>query len=434
MGVKQNHDFSKSDAPQDKIEKYKQKEFKFKVPEKGYTKITELHEINPKTGVEYTDKDVEEMKKSDPKLFDELTEKCRFVNVDLKIESLTPSTILLDNFDEWSVYCDDSPSTKYLRAILKGEFQKISKGANANKPGELILFSFSLDEVKSVKNADEAAKSIEKMSSGGHHSEKIFSSLIKGLSYTLKEDQKKYKPGEAKPNRVAYVYSDEGIQDILFLKQAAELAKQTNTTVKIHLLGFAVKDGKIVDDKNRVGIDLDLNDIQKYVKDYVDAIQSQKKLAVEQKEKTLVMKVEQGLDKVVKGLSDADYKKLVGKEKPADFAKARQVLWKTPLDYSKLDKMFNKNKSLELYNLVKKNLGDPKEALSNVRSDIRYANYSYDKFMYDHPRAQMQTFSDDKGNVIYVPITAVPEEDNMYRNGGREDNPQYLIDMKIASK
>ncbi|MCX6754044.1 MAG: hypothetical protein NTV03_03250 [Candidatus Nomurabacteria bacterium] len=227
------HDFSKAKLSKTQMEKKDNlaKNLKVVIPEKGYTKITELSKPN---GEKYTDKEVEEMKKHDKPLYDKLMKECRYAKVDFKVESFK-HLITLDQYDEWSAYCDHSPSTGPLAVYLAEQF-KISSEGNADKAGEIFFFSNKIDS--SIKTtASKAADNIKTMRSDGNMYEKVFTSLCSGLEKTAKSDLVKYKDGKELPKRVAYVITDEALQDFQKIKDAVKLADQTNTEVKIILQG-----------------------------------------------------------------------------------------------------------------------------------------------------------------------------------------------------
>jgi hypothetical protein len=281
--VKQKHDFSKSDAPQDKLEKYKQKEFKFKVPEKGYTKITELHEINPKTGVEYPDMDVADLKKSDPKLFDALTEKCRYVNIDLKIES---KTIIekINQYDRIIFFVDNSPSTEYTMDDMARNLEEL--GLQENGKGEiakadLVYYADVASPAKHLPDILAAAKDLRQTKVKGSSLEKPFQSSIVYLNELIKNDQEIVKNGgKVEDYRGAIFTADEGLQEAENIFEVTKLLEKAN--IKDANVRLYSRDGNLPIEKN-------LFEIKDQVEKFMTAKMSADSAALEQAKITETM-------------------------------------------------------------------------------------------------------------------------------------------------
>lgn len=234
MAIK-SHDFSKSGLSSAQIQQIKDIKFEKDVPEKGYKTILEANKINPATGKPFTANEIKELKEHNYPEYKKLSDENRYVKVDFKVESFK-NLVNLSPYAEWSAYCDHSPSTGPLAAYLAEQFKLSSGGQNADKTGELFFFSNKVD-VNIKTTASKAVEQIKSMRSDGDTYEKVFTSLCSGLEKTAKSDIEKYKGGKELPKRVAYVITDEALQDAQKLTEAVKLADKTNTDVKIILKG-----------------------------------------------------------------------------------------------------------------------------------------------------------------------------------------------------
>lgn len=230
-----NHDYSKSGLNPEQITKIKQVEPEFKIPEKGYTKISELSEINPKTGEKYTDQDVKEIEKNNPGLYKELNDKCRYVKLDLMVESLVkvePSLEKVSQCDRAIFFIDNSPSTEHTKNDMAKKLEEL--GIKENKKGhvaqaDLVYFSSDANQVKTLPNILAVADDLRRVASKGASVEYPFKSSISYLNNLIKTDQETAKNGgHVEDNRAAFYTTDEGLQDVQNIIEAVKLLKQAN--------------------------------------------------------------------------------------------------------------------------------------------------------------------------------------------------------------
>lgn len=408
----ENHDYSKSGLSPSEVQQLKNIHFDKEVPEKGYTKITELNKINPITGEKYTDKDVEEMKKSDPNLYNKLSEECRYVKASFTVETVTqPEVFKLAGYSEWSTYFDDSPSMNKIKEFLGNEFIKASKNTvDAEKPGKIFLFSNGIDVSKEVKNPAEAAKVFKTMKANGNEAEKIFSSLIAGLSKTIDSDSKKYKPGEPIPKRLALAFTDEGFQDVNKLDQAVAAADKANTDVKIIVHGKT----------------FDIHDIKGRVDRSILEVINKQKQGDEQKLADYTHKLNTLVEKAIKDIGVKGLKKAMPKSNFETEEQVRPIL----MDLHSNVEAENLNTFLggEKVKLMK----DLLYSIRTTKGDVRHmqqelAHYNdknverenftdithphtVDEFKAYNTRMQIKNITDSDGNRIELPISETSED------------------------
>jgi len=230
-----NHDYSKSNLSQEQIDKIKKVEPQFKIPEKGYTKISELNEINPKTGEKYSEQDVKEVEKNNQALYKELNDKCRYVKLDLMVESLVkvePSLEKVSQCDRVIFFIDNSPSTEHTKNDMAKKLEELGIQENAKghvAKADLVYFSSDANQVKTLPNILAVADDLKKVAAKGASVEYPFKSSISYLNNLIKTDQETAKKGgRVEDNRTAFYTTDEGLQDVQNIIEATKLLKQAN--------------------------------------------------------------------------------------------------------------------------------------------------------------------------------------------------------------
>lgn len=204
--VRANHDFKGLSA--DHMKQILDKSILNVQPAGGETHITDL--VNPKTGQKFTKQEVSSLNNDER---EQLLEKCRYAN--FEVES---SMFKVGNADELILLVDNSPSMKTSKANMASELKYINK----DLPVKIGFFSGDLDDIKEVGSSQEAALAIMTAPSEGSGSERALSSAINYLEHTSPDDTL---------NKIIYVATDEGLQDLSKVVQLTELAKQTNSQV-----------------------------------------------------------------------------------------------------------------------------------------------------------------------------------------------------------
>ena len=373
MEVKKNHDFSKSGIAEDKIEKYKNKEFKFKVPEKGYTKITELNEINPETGEKYTDQEVEEMKKNNPELFDELTEKCRYVSLDLKIEFKT-SIKKVNQYDRIIFFVDNSPSTEYTMNDMARNLEEL--GLQENSKGEiakadLVYYANAASPVKHLPDILAAAKDLKEKKVKGSSIEKPFLSSINYLKDLIKNDEEIAKNGGRVENyRGAIFTTDEGLQETENIFEVVDLLEKAN--IKDATVRLYPNDGQLPIEKN-------LFEIKDQVEKFIKVKMSADSAALEQSKITETMNLNKLIASVNEKVDSKVIQDFFGQEKIDNIEMVTKILenedFKKPLKSSQpiLNKLLTSGEKLmEINDLTEKAKTQTfEDYLKNTRIEIK---------------------------------------------------------------
>ncbi len=187
----ESHDFSNSDLSQEEIKKLQGKEFKHGVPEDGVTHITDL--TNPDTGKNYTDKEVNEMKKTNLTKYHDLLRECRYIKINLMAQAneeiqpiptktttieISTSTnmvkkdlTLISEYDQTIILVDNSPSMLDSKNYMGGQLQTVDKEANI----KVATFSDKLNNMSATDNFKQAGEIIKGMPTGGSaHERSIF--------------------------------------------------------------------------------------------------------------------------------------------------------------------------------------------------------------------------------------------------------------------
>lgn len=185
----ESYDFSKSDLSADEINQLKHMNYERDIPSDGYKKISELPDLNPKTGKTYTDKEAEDLKKSNYEEYMKLSDKCREVKANFMVENkiITEKIIekihpmeaqkmlmeigrthemqmkIIDSIlhsDHTIILADDSNSMKDLMKQFADNLTKVAKDKGGDSKCDIKLYSFSEEiggkiQVNSLREAGE---------------------------------------------------------------------------------------------------------------------------------------------------------------------------------------------------------------------------------------------------------------------------------------
>lgn len=396
------HDYSKSGLDTKDIKETQNTKVETKIPDKGYTKITELNKINPETGKVYTEKDVENMKTStnaDVKaLYNDLLKECRYAKINLMVESEKESLKKVDQFDRFFLYVDKSPSSKYsmnnmAKTLTDMGLKENSKG-NITKV-DLVYYSDNVDKVKASKNIQEAAKDLRlEPTDGAGHAENPFASCIKHLEKVVQENAQKIKNGEKieKENNGLAISLTEGLQDSKNLFKAIKLMRQAGVDVdggKATILMYSPKSDKPLEIKL---IDLE-NKIEKVIKARMEASIPAYQEKINQSEKNLQV----SLDKVVKNVSPKLLKELLKLDKVSDLGDENNIKEKLMGSFKFDDEYKWAHNKNEAYNTIKQ-LTYAKASLAETEKYLKQAkNETVEGYLASH-NIQIKTFTDEKGN------------------------------------
>ncbi len=216
-----NHDFSKAKLTPEQIKGLQEKGFKYGIPENGVTHIIDL--TNPDTGKNYTDKDVNEMKKNDIAKYNELLKECRYIKVNLmasadeikpipnlepKLELKTQTEVpkltvkLINQYDQTIILMDNSPSMEDSKNFMGSELQAVDKAANI----KVATFSDHLDGIASTGSFYEAGKTMKNMRAGGNAHERATLAADSALSSFNTQGEK------IMESKLLLINTDESIQ------------------------------------------------------------------------------------------------------------------------------------------------------------------------------------------------------------------------------
>lgn len=217
-----SHDFSSSDLTPEQIKQLQDKEFKHGVPEDGVTHITDL--VNPDTGVNYTEKEVAELKKTNLTKYNDLLRSCRYIKVNLmakageelkpmpilepqleienKIEMTQITINLISSYDQTIIIFDNSPSMHDSRDYMAEQL----KAGNGSANIKVATFSDNLDAVTSTNSFYEAGEALKNIPTGGSSHER---SILAANEALTSYDMTGNKALEAK---LLLINTDEAIQ------------------------------------------------------------------------------------------------------------------------------------------------------------------------------------------------------------------------------
>ncbi len=255
------HDFSHSGLTEEQIKTLKNKNFKHIIAEskngseKGVTYLTDLK--NPTTGENYTESEIEKMKKEDSEKYLKLLESCRYVKVNLMAEEedikpvpskpvvLIPGTppIIIEKsnipvFEKYKdifILMDNSPSM----AVAKQEMAK--NMIDRYSEGTIVSSAAYSDQVSHYSKAEDMKKgavSLQKIPNNGGNREKPISCTIEVL--------KKYNSQKSPDDkRLILVNTDESLHDVSYNKlvEMKELSKTKGVDV-VFLLYYHGENGK----------------------------------------------------------------------------------------------------------------------------------------------------------------------------------------------
>ena len=224
-----NNDYSKSGLTPEQIKEIKETKFELSMPDKGYTKIIELNKINPQTGEKYTEADITEIKKNDPNLYKALNDECRYVKLDLMVESTIQK---VSQCDRVLFFIDNSPSTEHTMDDMANKLEEL--GIQENSKGniakaDLVYYTNDASPVKNLPDILAAAKDLRNVQTKGSSIENPFKSSISYFKSLIENDAKLASNGnEVEDYRAAIYTTDEGLQDVQNIFEAAKLATEAH--------------------------------------------------------------------------------------------------------------------------------------------------------------------------------------------------------------
>jgi hypothetical protein len=299
METVNEHDFSKSGLSENQIKEIKSSMYEHKVPEKGYTKITELNKTDPKTGEKtsekYTDKEVEEIKKNDPKLYDQLTKECRYVKADFMVQYAT-NIEKINQFDRAIIFGDITPSTEHTMLSMAKTFKELAheqakNGDSKMAKVDLVFYSDKIHNIVHADNIFEAGRILEKTESKGSNKESPFSAAIQYLKHDIETDKEVIKKGGTAENKVVYFTTDEGLQDIQNLQELSELLIKANVQEGNAYILMYPKDGSKPFEKKISDLINEINNKIEIKIEHDALVLEQQKISSEDKLNNLVSKI-----------------------------------------------------------------------------------------------------------------------------------------------
>lgn len=387
-----NHNYKNSDLSPKQIEIAKNTKIELKAPEKGYTAITDLYKIDPKTGKEmgekYSDKEVEEMKKENPDLYKKLNEECRHFKLDLMVESALQQ---INQCDRFTFFVDNSNSTEYTFAKTADKLEKI--GLQENSKGDitkvdLVYYSDNINSVKHLSNILKVADDLRGTHIKGGSLEKPFKVAIEYYKDLAKKDAERIKNGEKiEDNRGAAWTIDEGLQGAQDIFEAAELAKKANVKNATILL-FS---------RDRAEpLEKDLFEVADQIKKIVEAEVKSNLSVLEQnklsQEKSLINIISDVNVKV----SPETLNKIFGQDKLGDSAEAIKTLIDGDSHKVNLEKVSKSGAEKYVLLLLFKSIKDFTKAskLSDNAKTKTFENHL------ETTQIEVKVFTDEKGNKV----------------------------------
>jgi len=379
-----SHDFSKQLSAPEKINKILTKNFSYDYPtdgeEKGVTYAVKAD------GTKYTNED---LAKLNPQERDKVLADCSYTT--FKAELINqPEMVNFDGFDEGSIYFDASKSMQAPKQIIINDL-KIPRGDNANKHIKVVFFSNGINSIQEAANNKDAIKILRTTNIEGSDEEKVFSSLIQGMEKDAKSDVLKIKNGEKIPNRVAYLVTNEGLQDVNQILKTVELAKKTNTTVVLYMFY----------NNGTEKIKIDLNDLKNTLEIKAQGTIDSYKIKLAQvkadKEHSVDVLATQIADKV----SLKTLKEILSQDKlgtKAEIIKAlKEYDIKVPEFQKSLDSRIEDAKILELIRA--------QSDLASVNNNLKKATEKTADQYLAGTNLQMKIFIDKNGKKVVLPIT-----------------------------
>ncbi len=200
-------------------------------PEAGITYLTDLKKDN---GKNYTEKEIEKIKQSNPDKYQKLLEECRYVKVNLMAEGMTmqkipnipvelgptPDSISvtshprielppINNNTKGLIAIDISPS---MAPTIAGIAQYLLDNYPDSKAEITIeFFSDHANSFKVCKNINEAVQVLRQVPTSGNTQEKVISSTLEGLDRFSSEKN-------VNENRWMVTFTDESFQDVTYNK------------------------------------------------------------------------------------------------------------------------------------------------------------------------------------------------------------------------
>ena len=386
------HDYSKSDLPAKDVKEMQNTKIETKIPDKGFTKITELNKINPETGKIYTEKDVEGMKTSnDAKvkaLYNDLLKECRYAKINLMVESAFQR---VNQGDRLLLFVDKTISTEYTTNHMADKFQE--RGLEENSKGniakvDLVYYNDAASPVKHLPNILAAADDLRHNNTKQGSIENPFKSSINYLKNLVNEDKEtEKKGGEVEDHREAIYTTDEGLQEAQHIFEAAELLKEAH--VKNATIAIYSRDNPQPLEKDVFSL---ANEIQKSIETKMELDKTILEQSKQSDEKTLNDLISQANTKVSPKLLNEFF----GQEKISNENGALKIL---DPDNQKLHKLQGEKRpgeeKLILYKLF--------ESIKNLEKDNESLNKAKTQTFKDYlgsTQIEIKTFTDNSGKKV----------------------------------
>ena len=390
----ESHNYAKAKFPPDVIKGLKNIKIVPKIPDKGYTKITELNKINPETGKAYTEADVEKMKPNEKAL---LLNECRYAKIDFMVESETQLK-KYDQFDHMYVYIDKSPSSKYAMNGMSDNLADmgLEKNAKGNYTKvDLVYYATDINEiaVKHFTNIQEAAKDLKtQKTNGAGLAEAPFAACITHLNGIINENLVKAHKGEKiDENNGAVFEFTEGMQDVKNLYKAIDLMEKAHVGVKegnALIRMYNPQDShhpleiKVIDLKNRIEEAIKLR-----IASGLPALQAK----IEFNEKNLQIRLNHVADQLKPNL----LKEILHLEKISDLGTKEEIKAKLMKGYSYDQTHWARSHNAESNTLSA--FGGAKKGLADAKANLVFwQTMTVEKYL-SIMKVQITTITDEKG-------------------------------------
>lgn len=384
----QNNDYSSSDLNEEQIKEIQATKFERSMPEKGYTKIIELNKINPETGEKYTKADVKIMRNNNPKLYQELNDECRYVKLDLMVESPIQK---INHCDRVLFFIDNSPSTEHTMNNMANELEKLGLQENdkGNIPkADLVYYSNKADKVKNLDNILEAAEDLRQAKAKGSSIENPFKSSIEYLKGLIESDKEATQNGgEIEDYRSVIYTTDEGLQDAQNIFEAVKLAQEAN-----------VKDANIFlyGGPNQKPIEKNLFELKDNIEEAIKAKLDFNRMSLEQQQQDAQQNLQQLIAEANLKVSPETLQEAFGQSALDNNDRSLKILIPSneQAKYLRENIKSSSEKSL-VYNLFKasKELEKTQQLLSAAQ------NQSFEDYL-ANTQIEIKTFTDENGSKV----------------------------------
>jgi len=265
-----NHNFN--ELTEEQAEVLRNKEISRSYPksrvgkENGVTYLTD--KINPDTNSQYSEEEIETMKKNEPEKYHELLESCRYTNFEVK-------TVLLNfaAYDRINFLIDESSSMKTSKSFISDQL----RNTEFDKPISLFLYSDLFDPKSEINchNNFEAADKIINLSQEGSFRERQVDAALGLVTRLAAEALEKQKNNDRPEKQKIYIATDEALQGLnsTTLEVLYNKAKQANIDIEF-MMAYSETSGDI---NNRFGvIKVSLADLIKDVNNLKDQVRAQR--------------------------------------------------------------------------------------------------------------------------------------------------------------